>query len=598
MTALRDIGVTSLRWPGGTTADSYVWQRAIGPQRSRKPNEPYGMQGAQLPRALLDGPIPSSVGPDEFGGLLLQTGASGTLVVNFATGSLAGAAGLVAYLGAPALSHPSPNPAEPSYWSAMRSRNGHRSPYPITYVEVGNEQNAPSQYGWRSGSLVTLGPHPASCPSVGIAACLYVYGGTTRFTGQRVGTLADDRPQASRSTGRALQSFEVFYPPVVPRTLTVRVGSSRWSEVSRLDRAGATSRVYTLDATTGTIRFGDGRHGAIPPRGAAVSVDYESGPHAGFARFYRAIKAMDPKVQVCEAGQTDPAILQALGRTSPYDCVELHLYAMPTDLREGLVPYMEELLSAPEGEGNDVAALEAAAKRYSGRNVPVVVTEYGQMVSPMPKSDPYFLLSLDEGLFSAAQLIEWIDNGVPAAQKYLATSSPFLTSDPRRLSVESYLRVAEREGAPEWDPGLSIDSAMIAGPGPHVVVEPTGEALDLAAGLAGGHRLGTAVLHGPALATRPGAPALLATAARTSSGVELLVVNASPTSSYRARIVLPGGRHGQRMRASVLDGPSATSYNTPARPRLVVTSERNVRVSTGPIPWTFAAHSVTLLQLP
>ncbi len=597
VSALKDAGITQLRWPGGTTADSFFWQRAIGPQRSRKKNEPYGMQGATISPFVLDGPIPSTVGPDEFGRLLDQTGAGGTVVVNFATGTLTEAAGLVAYLTAPAVPHPSSNPSEPSYWAAMRARNGHRAPYPVSWFEVGNEQQAPAEYGWRAGSLVSLGPHPATCPSAGVATCLYAFGGTTRFSHQGVGTFADDLPQASFSTGAPRQVFEVYYPPVVPHSLTVHVAGTTWQLVASLARAGARSHVYTLDARDGSIRFGDGRHGAVPPKGARILVDYESGPHAGFVELYRAMKAMNPKIHVCETEQTDLAFALVMGRTDPYDCVELHEYAMPTDVKEGLTSYMEELLSFPEGEGRNVADLQAALRQYSGRSVPVVLTEYGQMVAPMPKSDPYFILSLDNGLLTAAQLIEWIDHGVPLAEKYLATSAPFLAGDPRRLSVESVLHVGEREGLPEWDPGLSIDSAMIAGPGPSFVSEPSGEAVDLLSKLAAEPRLAVSVQNGPVLPLASPAPALLSTAARSSAGVDLVVVNASPSRSYRAAVVVAGLSHKTSVQVSVLDGPSATSFNTRAHPRAVVTTESLATVPSGRFDWTFPAHSVSLLQL-
>ncbi|HET9370900.1 MAG TPA: putative baseplate assembly protein [Vicinamibacterales bacterium] len=39
----------------------------------------------------------------------------------------------------------------------------------------------------------------------------------------------------------------------------------RWQEVRAFFDAGATDRVYTVDRAAGIVRFGDGRHGAIPP---------------------------------------------------------------------------------------------------------------------------------------------------------------------------------------------------------------------------------------------------------------------------------------------------------------------------------------------
>src|SRR5262249_22234269 len=41
----------------------------------------------------------------------------------------------------------------------------------------------------------------------------------------------------------------------------------RWHEVASLNGSGPHSRHYTLDRITGTVRFGDGVHGMVPPPG-------------------------------------------------------------------------------------------------------------------------------------------------------------------------------------------------------------------------------------------------------------------------------------------------------------------------------------------
>ena len=40
----------------------------------------------------------------------------------------------------------------------------------------------------------------------------------------------------------------------------------RWEEIPDLALADGGDRVYTLDPYQGTIRFGDGRQGRVPPR--------------------------------------------------------------------------------------------------------------------------------------------------------------------------------------------------------------------------------------------------------------------------------------------------------------------------------------------
>jgi uncharacterized phage protein gp47/JayE len=51
-----------------------------------------------------------------------------------------------------------------------------------------------------------------------------------------------------------------------------------WHEVPNLVRSGPGSRHYTVDRATGTIGFGDGEHGLIPPRGAGnLVLSYRAG---------------------------------------------------------------------------------------------------------------------------------------------------------------------------------------------------------------------------------------------------------------------------------------------------------------------------------
>ena len=198
-----------------------------------------------------------------------------------------------------------------------------------------------------------------------------------------------------------------------------------------------------MTAINGEIAFGNGAHGEAP-QSSEIKASYDSGPHGGFVQFYGAMKAMNPHIHICETEETNSAFLAMMGTKYRYDCVELHQYAKPTDIRAPMTQYEEGLMAAPVAEGATLEALQAEIRRYSGRDIPVVMTEYGQLVTPMPKADPRFNLSLDEGLLIGAQLEEWAVHGVPLAEKYLLDSVPFLGTYP-------YI-------------GLSTYSAMLAGP--------------------------------------------------------------------------------------------------------------------------------------
>jgi alpha-L-arabinofuranosidase len=582
--SLRRLGITSLRYPGGTASDNFDWLRAVGPERERLANEPYGMQYTRISDICcdLDGPDASAVGPDEFGQLLDESGAIGNIVVNFATGTTQEAADFVAYMTAPLSQHPSTNPADASYWAELRAKNGHPAPYDVPYWEVGNEQFFPGQYGWRSGQVVSIGRHTVPCPPSQVATCLYAFGGTTYFSPQPVGTFADELASASYSTGKASQHFYVYFPPVVPSSVAVFVNGQAWTEVSSLATAGPRAQVYSVTAINGEISFGNDVHGQIPLKGAKITAAYESGPHGGFVQFYAAMKAMNPHIQICETEETNSAFLAMMGRKYPYDCVELHEYAKPTDIDAPMTQYEESLMAAPVGEGATLAALQAEIRHYSGKDIPVVMTEYGQLVTPMPKADPQFNLSLDEGLLIGAQLEQWATHGVPLAEKYLLDSVPFLGTYP-------YI-------------GLSTYSAMLAGTGPDFLVEPTGEVLGLMSRLAGMQLLGSAALDNPEIGPGIDAPDLWVIASASSSSsstgvIDLVVINASPVSAVRSRVDVDGTLLKKRVHVVVLDGLSPTAYNTPAHPDSVTTVASTAVVRSSDFSWTFPAHSVTLLQM-
>jgi alpha-N-arabinofuranosidase len=196
----------------------------------------------------------------------------------------------------------------------------------------------------------------------------------------------------------------------------------------------------------------------------------------------------------------------------------------------------------------------------------------------MPKADPEFNLSLDEGLLIGAQLEEWATHGVPLAEKYLLDSVPFLGTYP-------YI-------------GLSTYSAMLAGPGPNFLVEPTGQVLGLMSRLGGKQLLQSAAVNNPEIGPGINAPDLWVTAAASQKGaVDIVVINASPVRSIRSDIVIEGELHKSQVHSLILDGPSPTAYNTAEKPDNVTTVARTADVGSGDFFWTFPAHSVTMLQL-
>ena len=210
----------------------------------------------------------------------------------------------------------------------------------------------------------------------------------------------------------------------------------------------------------------------------------------------------------------------------------------------------------------------------------------------MPYADPDFNLSLDEALLVASQLRQWINHGILLAEKYLLVSTPFLSDNPVDLSVDPV--------------GLSINSAMLAGPGPTFVTEPTGQVLGLMAHLAGSERLASNVEDDPVMQTTssgpttPGGPVpILQTVAGASNGkLDLMVINVSPDQEVTAYVSPWEMAAPHDVTATLLDGPSPLAYNTYAQPYRVGSRSWTVQVGGHWFVWEFPAHSITLLRMP
>jgi len=55
------------------------------------------------------------------------------------------------------------------------------------------------------------------------------------------------------------------------------VDGEQWKRIINIDSSGPDDQIYTLDRETGSVRFGDGVHGKIPPTGSSVRAEYRYG---------------------------------------------------------------------------------------------------------------------------------------------------------------------------------------------------------------------------------------------------------------------------------------------------------------------------------
>jgi len=118
VSALKELKVPNVRWPGGCFADEYHWRKGIGPKREVTLNPNWG--------GVVE---PNTLGTHEFMDFLDQIGAEAYLSVNVGSGTPQEAAEWLEYL----------TTAQPTTLGKERAANGHSAPYKIAYLGIGNE---------------------------------------------------------------------------------------------------------------------------------------------------------------------------------------------------------------------------------------------------------------------------------------------------------------------------------------------------------------------------------------------------------------------------------------------------------------------------
>lgn len=84
-----------------------------------------------------------------------------------------------------------------------------------------------------------------------------------------------EQRSGSEAPGLDGQTYRLRETPV--RSADVWVDGERWTAVPDFHASGPDDSHYVLDGTAGTVRFGDGVTGAVPPADATVVADYVAG---------------------------------------------------------------------------------------------------------------------------------------------------------------------------------------------------------------------------------------------------------------------------------------------------------------------------------
>jgi alpha-L-arabinofuranosidase len=129
VSALRELKVPNVRWPGGCFADQYHWRKGIGP-RDKRP--------ATVNSAWGDVIDTNAFGTDEFMDFIQQIGSTPYVSVNVGSGTPQEAAEWLEYMTA----------AAPTALAKERAANGHPEPYKVGFLGLGNES-------WDCGGAMT-----------------------------------------------------------------------------------------------------------------------------------------------------------------------------------------------------------------------------------------------------------------------------------------------------------------------------------------------------------------------------------------------------------------------------------------------------------
>src|SRR5262245_8587314 len=144
---IRAMGVTMLRWPGGTIANTLLWKGTIGKNRDCQRDGRIDLGKPEDPADdVLHARYPAH-GLDEHLRLAAAAGAQTQVMVPMAIGTAQDAADLVEYLNTPAGDGVNPNGGVD--WAELRPED-HPQPYGITRWELGNENYLSGQRYWMS----------------------------------------------------------------------------------------------------------------------------------------------------------------------------------------------------------------------------------------------------------------------------------------------------------------------------------------------------------------------------------------------------------------------------------------------------------------
>ncbi|MGG1515487.1 LamG-like jellyroll fold domain-containing protein [Paenibacillus oryzisoli] len=561
VTSYNEIGFKTMRYPAGTAANLYWWQRAVGNGNNTNPDS-----GLDQIHGKTLAPEPTNFNLDKALQFTESTGTMLTYMYNMGNGNPSDAANLVQYLNGTDASNP---------YVQLRMSNGHPAPYHITYFEIGNE-TGPGQLYWLDGNR---GGHSEQD--------FYVNGGTVKYWMQPVVLKTDWRSikkdyggnyiSSYKSTGVSGQQVYAAYGPVTTGSDILYVNGTAWTRVSSFTGYNSTDPVYQMDNASGLITFGDGTNGMIPPTNATIAVTY-SAYHSGYKDYITAMKAVDPSIKVLSNLHDDATIAALNAAHVQYDGMSIHEYTTGgTNI--SLTDYFAQVMGSAASKANEVKSLQQKLKDNPLSGGIVFPSEFG--LNGNPTGYPNFQISLGEALYTAKMQMSFMQMGLPVATKHALIDK---WGGSNSVGAGNFAMINNN-----YTPGSPYNFSK----------DVTAYMYQMLINMSG-----TTALSAPSITDMPvygtsNQNAISAVATKNANGdLYLVVMNEDPSNDYTTNVNIANYQTGGTATVWKLgEGSSLDQFNATDQAPSIVNQTSTVSIPGNAFTYTFPAHTLTAIKL-
>ena len=451
-------GFGSIRYPGGTITNLFNWKTTLGPKEERK-NQIHGFYNNPG-----QGGIVPNFGIGEIADFADQVDSEIVYVYSLARGNAQDAADLVEYLNAEV----GTNPNGGIDWAQVRADNGHPEPYHVRYFEIGNEMQ--QAFGQAADGTTSQGYWTDYVS--GNAVNAYTEGGTATFTQKYTVKEEDWNKVASQSDGTANQVRFLRYANLNPGMLDengnivddpsfkamndgveVYVGTdgnlTQWTVVDSLENSGPNDTHCVVNYANGSIQFGDGTHGMIPPKGQNIYATY-SVKREGFIDISKAIKETTTQINQAEGTNYEAnvytsfesqgfiTLMDNLSANEWYDGMTIHPYSgtVTGDTQEA---FYDNAMKKAEDVG--VQHVQDYVDMLPEGKVPVI-SEFGIF-----RNTESQLRSQTHALYIAKVMMEYVKLGSPYIQKHCLADWYSSGADSLGPTQQAVIQVVPQDGA-------------------------------------------------------------------------------------------------------------------------------------------------------